>query len=171
MLGKKAQLARNNNVTVENRTDSSLDLNRIIDAVVFLRERLGVHGEACVDVTLVDEAQMSSLHERHLGDRVPTDVLSFPMDESAAIEAEGAAKKELSADFDQPILGDIVLCPEYIQRTSAPSDLAEHLDMLVTHSMLHLIGLDHPDLVTREIMFKRQDELLATWLDSYRRAT
>ena len=37
--------------------------------------------EGCeVSVAFVDEAEMSELHERWMGEAGPTDVLSFPMD-------------------------------------------------------------------------------------------
>jgi probable rRNA maturation factor len=56
----------------------------------------------------------------HRGRDTPTDVLSFPVDESGP--ARGPRE-----------LGDVVICPEHTR------DLAE----AVVHGVLHLCGHDH----------------------------
>ena len=63
---------------------------------------------------------MQELNREHRGRDEPTDVLSFPVDESGP----SAGPREL---------GDVVICPEHAQ------DLAE----ATVHGMLHLSGLDH----------------------------
>jgi probable rRNA maturation factor len=63
---------------------------------------------------------MRELNRDHRGRDAPTDVLSFPVDESAP--AVGPRE-----------LGDVVICPEQTQ------DLTE----AVVHGVLHLCGYDH----------------------------
>ena len=44
-------------------------------------DAMGVHPLAELSVLLVDEAAMTELHVRWMGEEGPTDVLAFPMDE------------------------------------------------------------------------------------------
>jgi len=73
-----------------------------------------------VAVTFVDEARIRELNRAHRGRDAATDVLSFPVDGSAATHGPRE-------------LGDVVICPP---RTA---DLRE----AVVHGALHLAGLDH----------------------------
>jgi probable rRNA maturation factor len=69
---------------------------------------------------LVGPEQMRRLNRRHRGLDRPTDVLSFPVDESG--QAPGPRE-----------LGDVVVCAEESR------DLSE----AVVHGVLHLCGYDH----------------------------
>jgi probable rRNA maturation factor len=75
-------------------------------------------GHMCVQ--LVDAAEITRLNETWRGRQGPTDVLSFPVDESGP----AAGPREL---------GDVVICPAHT------ADLAE----AVVHGVLHLCGYDH----------------------------
>ena len=77
-------------------------------------------GEGHVAVEFVDSARIAALNAEHRGRQGPTDVLSFPIDERAAV----AGPREL---------GDIVIAPEHTD------DLLE----AVVHGALHLVGMDH----------------------------
>jgi len=68
----------------------------------------------------VDEARIRELNRDHRGNDTPTDVLSFPVDETGP----SAGPREL---------GDVVICPEHTE------DLTE----AVVHGVLHLCGYDH----------------------------
>ena len=68
----------------------------------------------------MDEARIRELNREHRGRDTPTDVLSFPVDETAPT----AGPREL---------GDVVICPEHTD------DLAE----AAVHGVLHLCGYDH----------------------------
>ena len=73
-----------------------------------------------VTVELVGEARIRQLNRDHRGHDLPTDVLSFPLDEAGP----AAGPREL---------GDVVICPEHTE------DLVE----AVVHGVLHLCGYDH----------------------------
>jgi probable rRNA maturation factor len=73
-----------------------------------------------VAIEYVDASRIASLNEEFRGKPGPTDVLSFPMDETGP----AAGPREL---------GDIVICPEHTE------DLRE----AVVHGALHLTGMDH----------------------------
>ena len=76
--------------------------------------------EGHLAITLVEAAEIRRLNSEHRAIDRPTDVLSFPVDESGP--APGPRE-----------LGDVVICPEHT------SDLTE----AVVHGVLHLCGMDH----------------------------
>jgi probable rRNA maturation factor len=73
-----------------------------------------------VAIAFVSPEQIASLNSEHRGKPGPTDVLSFPIDETGP----AAGPREL---------GDVVICPEHTE------DLRE----AIVHGVLHLTGMDH----------------------------
>jgi probable rRNA maturation factor len=90
-----------------------------------------------VAVEFVGADRITELNAAHRGKEAPTDVLSFPIDETG----EPIGPREL---------GDIVICPEHT------SDLRE----AIVHGALHLTGMDHE--TDSGEMLALQAELL-TW--------
>lgn len=86
--------------------------------------------EACV--ALSDDATVRSLNARFRGKDKPTNVLSFP----ALERFDGAVPQSL---------GDVVLAQETVEREAAEQGVAasHHLQHLVVHGLLHLLGFDH----------------------------
>jgi probable rRNA maturation factor len=76
--------------------------------------------EGHLAVALVGEDEIRRLNREHRGLDEPTDVLSFPVDETGP----AAGPREL---------GDVVICPEHT------GDVIE----AVIHGVLHLCGYDH----------------------------
>jgi len=95
--------------------------------------------EAHVAVEFVGAARIAELNGAHRGKEGPTDVLSFPVDESEP--AHGPRE-----------LGDVVICPEHTE------DLLE----AVVHGVLHLTGMDHE--TDEGEMLALQAEI-RSWLD------
>jgi probable rRNA maturation factor len=87
-------------------------------------------------VALVDAAAITQLNRDHRGLDRPTDVLSFPVDETGP----AAGPREL---------GDVVICPEH----------TEDLEEAVVHGVLHLCGYDHENDAGE--MLALQDRVLA----------
>lgn len=92
------------------------------------------------------------LHELNLNYRhtdAPTDVLSFPSD-------------EIDPDTSIRYLGDVVISlPRAQEQTSAEGHpLAEELQLLVVHGMLHLLGFDHEESRDKKKMWVIQDKIL-----------
>jgi probable rRNA maturation factor len=77
--------------------------------------------EGHLAIAFVGSARIAELNREHRGKDAPTDVLSFPIDETAPL---GGAPREL---------GDVVICPEHT------ADLEE----AALHGVLHLLGMDH----------------------------
>lgn len=85
-------------------------------------------GPESVAILLTDDDEVADLNEEFRGKEGPTNVLSFP----AAENPEGH-------------LGDIALAYGVCAREAAEQGkpLAHHLQHLVAHGVLHLLGYDH----------------------------
>jgi len=126
-----------------------------------------IHPLAELSVLIVDEAAMTELHERWMGEPGPTDVLSFPMDElrppSPVAGTSGRGGDEPGPD--PALLGDVVLCPQVAaeQAKQAGHSAQQELELLTVHGILHLLGYDHADPEEEAAMFGLQGQLLAAW--------
>lgn len=114
-------------------------------------ELLSVPEGATLAVTFVEASRMVELKEQALGERAPTDVLAFPMD-----------------DVDDPmpgplVIGDVVLCPEVAeaQARAAGHSTTVELSMLLVHGILHCLGRDHATPDEEKAMFAEQAEILS----------
>jgi probable rRNA maturation factor len=79
---------------------------------------------------IVDDAEMAELHETYMGERGPTDVLSFTP----------AALGEVD------LLGDIAIDWDAVVRQAAGPSLQAQLDeatVWLVHGLAHLLGHDH----------------------------
>ncbi|WP_456458207.1 rRNA maturation RNase YbeY [Nitratifractor sp.] len=82
-----------------------------------------------VEVILCEDAAICRLNREHRGIDRPTDVLSFPLDQS----------------FEQTPLGSIVLSVDRAREVAEREghSMNEELALLLIHGMLHLLGYDH----------------------------
>ena len=105
--------------------------------------------EACV--VLADDALLRSLNHAYRGKDAPTNVLSFPFQEPP----RAAPSRHL---------GDIVLAAETLQREAADQGIppVHHLQHLVVHGLLHLLGFDHGTEAEAEVMERLEAQILAT---------
>ena len=105
-------------------------------------------GEA--SVVLGDDALVRSLNATYRGKDAPTNVLSFPFQ-----APKGAGKSRL--------LGDVVLAAETIAREAVEQGVLpiHHLQHLVVHGLLHLLGFDHEAEAQAEEMERLEIEILA----------
>ena len=109
-------------VEVDNRSGVEVEEDA---AVALAREVLAEEGveDGELGLHFVGPEEMQSLKRDHLGIDEVTDVLSFPIDGRAELEA-GIPRQ----------LGDAVLCPQVVgDAWRAP----------LVHGLLHLIGYDH----------------------------
>ncbi len=110
----------------------------------------GGTGKAEVAVVLADDATLRALNREYRGKDAPTNVLSFPAEESAPAEAPR-------------LLGDVVLAletvlAEAVRDGKAPAD---HLAHLVVHGVLHLLGHDHEHSAEAKRMESLEVQVLA----------
>lgn len=143
------------NIELTNLATIPCDEGRIKDVALYSLNRLGIHPDSELSISLVDETEMRSLNAQWMDENDATDVLSFPMDEM----------KPNSAAQGPGVIGDIVLCPSYAetQARQAGHSLQEELELLTVHGVLHLLGYDHREIEEQRIMFSIQDEYLKGW--------
>ena len=110
---------------------------------------------ATVSVLFCSEAEIQRINREFRSVDAPTDVLSFPAEDSLdALRAQPA-----------PHLGDIAICLPYTARAMAAEgrSLDDAVALLLVHGLLHLLGRDHDTKRREALMWREQDELLAAF--------
>ena len=93
---------------------------------------------------------------------VPTDVLSFPLEE----ELEGEAEPEIIGGPDARMLGDIVISVEkaVMQAAEYGHSVERELVFLLVHGLLHLLGYDHEKDEAAKKMMRSEEKRILTAL-------
>lgn len=98
------------------------------------------------DVIVVDDQQMQKINKQFRKKDKSTDVVTF-------------ALRDASSSVNTPLLGEIYLAPDYIQKVSKKS-FNEEFILAFIHGILHLLGYDHDDKKKEEVMFSLQNIIL-----------
>ena len=123
--------------------------DEIVDVAAFALDKMGIHPDSDLGITLVDEDEITKLHVQWMNLPGPTDVLSFPMD--------------IPVDSNEAVtLGDIVISPVVAaEQAAAARHSAEHeIFILAAHGLLHILGYDHANPADEKIMFALQEDLV-----------
>lgn len=139
-------------IELVNNSNFKCDEAAILSVAKYTLKKMGVHPDSELGIRFVNEDEMSELHIKWMDLPGPTDVLSFPMDEI----------KPNSSSNGPGVIGDIVLCPAFAEKNGKQS-LAEELELLTVHGVLHLLGFDHEEISDERAMFAIQDEILKEW--------
>ena len=100
-------------IEIANESGVAVDEAALAALARHVLDAMRVHPLAELSVLLVDEAAMTDLHQRWLGEDGPTDVLAFPMDElRPPSPGGGQAERGTDEEAGQALLGDVVLCPQ-----------------------------------------------------------
>lgn len=123
-------------VYLADEQDRSVEGEELVELARFVLAERKVPSEMELALLLVDEATIAGLNAEHLSSDGPTDVLAFPIDEPGESSPGGPS-----------VLGDVVLCPSYVERQAAEHGvtLQAELRMLTVHGILHLLGMDHAE--------------------------
>ncbi|MCX7759750.1 MAG: rRNA maturation RNase YbeY [Hydrogenothermaceae bacterium] len=101
-----------------------------------------------VSITLTDDETIRQINREWRGKDKPTDVLSFPMEETIG--------------YRYRILGDVIISIPYAKRQAHQIGFTEKEEILrlLIHGILHLLGYDHERSQEDEkIMFDIQDKI------------
>jgi probable rRNA maturation factor len=114
---------------------------RWIEGTLRKLQALAAPGLSRLTVRLVDDAEMSRLHARHMNDPTTTDVLTF---------VDGAE-------------ADVAVCVDEARRRSAEMghDLRRELLLYSLHGLLHAVGFDDRTPADFARMHAEEDRLLA----------
>lgn len=130
---------------------------------------LGLTGE--VRIRLVDDPEMTRLHDQHCGDPTTTDVLTFNLSGEPPVQPPPASMGEwLSADHLQattprsiPQLDvDLIICVAQASREAARRghSLGNEVLLYALHGVLHCLGYDDHEDADFAVMHALEDEIL-----------
>ena len=139
-------------IEINNKSGALAPGDQIQSLLAFAMTKLDLHPDSDLNVTFVDDAEMTELHIKWMNEPGSTDVLSFPMD---LPESEN----------DVVTLGDIVISPDFAtaQANQAGHTPEHEMFILATHGLLHILGYDHADAAEEKIMFALQESLVKQW--------
>jgi probable rRNA maturation factor len=140
-------------IEIANNSGVACNEDGIVDVAAFALDKMGIHPDSDLGITLVDEDEITKLHIQWMNLPGPTDVLSFPMDEL----------KPFSASDGPGIIGDIVICPQFAAKQAINHSTEDEISLLTVHGVLHLLGFDHVEEEEHKVMFGIQDKTLAEW--------
>lgn len=120
-------------VLVRNLQPAPVDENRIAETAARSLRVEHFAKPAEISIVLVDDPRIRVLNREYRGKDQATDVLAF-----SQLEGEDFARGE----GEKPALGDVVISVETAARQAGERglSLAEELDLLVAHGVLHLLG-------------------------------
>jgi probable rRNA maturation factor len=100
-----------------------------------------------LDVTVVGDREIRRLHERYLGVRRATDVLAF----------------DLAGPGPSRLLGQVIISADTAARQAARLGVAvaQEMDLLLVHGLLHLAGYDDHDPQKARLMHERAHQILS----------
>ena len=156
---------RQNNIAV------TQELEIVIKDVIeytLKEEKLFIDNE--VSVILIDNQEIKKINSKNRGIDEITDVLSFPMLDYP----QNKVFKDVYTNykFDQSdlnderlVIGDVALS---LEKAKAQSEEFGHSFIrecayLTVHSILHLLGYDHMEEAEKNIMRKREEEILSNF--------
>jgi probable rRNA maturation factor len=137
-------------ITLDDEQDVPVDHSFLRSLAARAFDALAIPTDAALAITLVGPDRMAALKEKALGERAPTDVLAFPMDDPAA---------PMPGPF---VVGDVVICPAVAdeQAAAAGHSLNDELATLLVHGILHCLGRDHATPDEEKSMFAEQADVL-----------
>jgi probable rRNA maturation factor len=124
-----------------------------------VKKELNIKGKIGMSVTLCDNNYIQELNKNYRNKDVPTDVLSFAIEDDENEELLMAMKK-LSSIRE---IGDIIISYDKAQSQAEEygHTLNREMCFLFTHGVLHLLGYDHMNKSDEEEMFGLQKKILA----------
>jgi len=152
----------------QNKIEVTKELEMVIKDVIeytLKEEKLLIDNE--VSVIFIDNEEIRKINLEQRGINEITDVLSFPM----LHYPENKVFKEvyINYKFDQNdlydeklVIGDVALSLEKSKQQSEEfgHSFIRECAYLTVHSILHLLGYDHMEEAPKNIMRKREEEIL-----------
>lgn len=129
---------------------SGVDVAVLAANVVAAIEALEINQRWPVSILCTADAEMAALNRTYRGKEGPTNVLSFPADETFA--------------GDEHYLGDIAIGFEICEREAVEKSILfeHHVAHLLVHGILHLLGYDHQSDDEARTMENLEIDVLST---------
>lgn len=134
--------------------EKDIDLIERLLQLAAKKESIGKEVE--ISVNFVNNQEIREINRDYRQKDVPTDVISFAMQET--VEGE----LEIIGEDIPLILGDIVISIDKAKEQAVEYNhsFQRELGFLAVHGFLHLLGYDHMNEEEEKIMFSRQEEIL-----------
>lgn len=137
---------------------NEIDEKAVLSFIENASSALGLEGN--FSLSFISDDEMRRLNSTYRNIDLPTDVLTFALDDDASFP---------SFDFEEKELGDIFISPSFIRKNSEEFSVpySQELMRLVLHGMMHLMGYDHEsnDFEKEEMLIKQEEILRALLLD------
>jgi probable rRNA maturation factor len=136
------------------QSDTGLNLEamrpKLLHAAMLTLHHQQVSTESSLTILLSGDEQLQQLNRQFLGIDAPTDVLSFPAGET-------------DPESGETYLGDVIISGDraQAQATAGGHTLADELQLLIIHGVLHLLGHDHAAAEGKASMWAAQSAILA----------
>ena len=143
----------------ETKSLSTDNLHLIEKMLHHAAEAQGIEAGSELSVTFVNNEEIQQINKEYRGKNVPTDVISFAMEElgegEIAINIEGAPR----------MLGDIIISVERAKEQATDYGHSEEreLGFLAIHGFLHLLGYDHMEEEDEKEMTEKQEAILQSF--------
>lgn len=139
--------------------DVQAGFRRLADILFY---NLELSGDASVDISVIDDAQMRQLNAKTRNIDKTTDVLSYP----ALGKIEDFTQKNYPFDYDADsksvVLGEIAINRDAAARQAEEFGTGEReINYLFVHGMLHLLGYDHIEEGDKAKMRAEEERTLA----------
>jgi probable rRNA maturation factor len=136
-------------LVVEVESPPSVTRDELESLAAFVLSSEGATGHWEITVALVDDVRLQSFHRDFMGIDTPTDIMTFPTDESAG-EFQG---------------GELAISVDHAKTQAVAWGLssAEEIVFLVVHGLLHLCGWQDDTDEQRQSMLDRQHDLFKRW--------
>ncbi|ADC50784.1 putative metalloprotease [Alkalihalophilus pseudofirmus OF4] len=143
----------------ETGTLNSEQENIVTKLITSAAEYERLDGEVELSITFVDEKRIQEINAEYRGKDIPTDVISFALNDEVEDEADMIMAGMPNA------LGDIIISVAHISRQAEEygHSFERELGFLVVHGFLHLLGYDHMTEQDEKAMFSRQEEILSAY--------
>jgi probable rRNA maturation factor len=126
-----------------------IDGDHLESLAAFVLVTEGATGAWEITVALVSDARLQALHRDFMGIDTPTDIMTFPSDESDGEDQGG----ELVISVDHALS----------QATAWGLSPDDEIRFLVSHGLLHLLGWHDESDEQRQRMLQRQQQLVDRW--------
>ncbi len=143
-------------ITIINNQNIPLAQNELKNSTQEILNYLG-YSDFAISIVLLDEHDMQGYNKKFRNKDKPTDILSFPYHPNL----KAGEKINPQSDEDKN-LGDILVCPQFIQNDLERwnQTFEQRINVLLVHGICHLLGYDHIQDADYEVMQKKENELL-----------
>jgi probable rRNA maturation factor len=139
-------------ITIQVKRNVSLPVDRsiLLQAAQLALNSSNIPEQSNLTIVIGNDKFLQRLNRQYRQVDSPTDVLSFP-------------SGEIDPDTNAPYLGDVIISlPRASEQAIAENHpLADELQLLVVHGILHLLGYDHIHPADKQKMQTAQDKILS----------